>query len=524
MAALTDFAYLGVGFNTFEKKKASSLLKNISNVASQEDSFVHIRVCQDTEDIHDSLNISASASISAGGFEADSRLDFAQDITKSTNAVTILIVAQRARTGELTQASFENDSLTGLQLYQQGGDSYIKKVTEGAMYMAAYQFLFSTVEEKRDIASKTNASYSGASVAVKGELEVKLGHLRNSSHTQTNFFESSMGYKGAMPNKDNLENFAFEFGTKKEDLGAPAMLFMETESYSTISGCPSDFARTNRFAKAYKKVVPDWGYGHSLAKIESQAIQTLSKVQAVQTVYRFYDSEFVEPNFAAAATALTKIKDTIANWRNGFDPQSLDETIPKPILDLNALKIPVANFNLVGNQQYGRNGGSQFNDVTDEMINQLVYPKKITIEAGNFVYRLKTLYAFRDPKAHWDEGKEKTKEISHCKATGSSESNGGMLLKPNEVTQINMWMCCTKRHWDNSISGFQIRTKNGGFGEWRTDATFSDDWNSPDYFPPPNGRFVGWKGRSADYLDALGPVWVVFDKPRWEEVSWADER
>jgi hypothetical protein len=498
---------LGAGWNTFEQSKRNEVLNlEIRELNPNTDTAIHI--CNSSEEVNQKLEVSGSLGVEATTASFEAKASFAKELTRKSNAITILICSKHTFSGEVKTAKFKETFTDIKDLLAQGGDSYISYVETGAEYYAAYQFIAQSSEQRSKISAEAEASF-GKGARVKASLKAQLENVESKTSSVYTFKQRSVGYSGSLPDVDDIAKFALEFPGK--DISNPALLKFETQSYSTIKGCPAKFAeKIDPWIYGYKK--PEW-YAFSLLSMDRQAQVIMARVQAVKHLYAFYGADWVDPKLAQNIGKLEEVRTTINKWRRKFDQGKT--TVEKPQLDVSCFEVPSPHFELEVGYFKGRDGGGWFKDLDREMIYSYVYPKTWRCKGGTAIDSMTTVYGCRNPTEPSNERMERTFEKSHGGDGGGTISESAS-FSPNEIWWTGVWLDQGgDSRWQNCVSGFEVKR--------RPEQEKNYQWGRNSYsfegsFVPDAASFIGFQGRAGSAIDALQPVYVQFQKAYWNPV------
>lgn len=519
---------LGEGFDTFGLENKNTIIDyTVHEGASYADCSVY--VCQTTDEISEKLGISGSLSIDAAAGNFNAKASYLSDLSRTSNAVTILVKAKRSWSAKIATAKFKDgpdaskvltDTAT---LVGYAGDSYISWVETGLEYFASYQYVAATTEQRRQITAEASGSI-GRGTKLSASLNADLQQIATKSNSTYTFCQTIGGADNVkLPDQDKVVEFATDLASKNSDV--PILLRYETTSYSNLPGVPAGFEKVSNWRDAYLK--PKW-FPDSVKVLERKAKIAEAKIRAVIALYRFYGADHIDNNkLYLYADGCYNAGVIINKWKQKFDRGN--GPIEQPQMDINPFQSPDINFDLRPGFSWGRlNNGDAWSDFDRNFIYSFGYPKTFKGRGGVVIDVLTTTYGFRDPRYPDDERRETTVSFSHGYAStesdeqkraerrshrGSEISIGGW-LKPNDVQYIGLWKE-QRDDWRDRISGIDIYVKDNprslqlGKGE----NPYEHAGTSP------GQSFVGFQGRSSDAIDMLQPVYVQFQPPTWYPIQ-----
>jgi hypothetical protein len=412
----------------------------------------------------------------------------------------VVLVVATAMTEQdiLESVSFTQPPNDALDLYREGGDSFVSSVTKGGQYLASFTFSATTGDQFTSLENITNTEFSGWGINFSADFEVRLNKITSSSSITYSIDQQTIGFSQALPSTvDQIVTFVENWGTVP--ITQPAVFDFSTSSYSTVWGCPSQFSQVDVYRKAY---VDPLGSVPRISDYELMANEALTQISSVSALYNHYGCISVDPRLQNVPPALKAMNSSIAAWRELVDQDPTNPNIPAPSINTDILSIPSPVYTIVVEAQVGGSGGDGFTDVYLPQIAQGILPTQIVIRGDAWMNRLTTWYAVQtgtlnSPLAHGgDEGAD-------CPA---------IQFGPGEfVTSITA-------HYGSFVNQLTIVTNlnpNGVSYPPNPQST-----GPPQTFTTPaNSAFVGWAGKSGVYVDSLTPMYVQFAPCTWTPPS-----
>lgn len=513
---------LGFGWDTFNKEECSKVVSPKLSASDRIQSLVTY-YCQSSEEIAQNLDIEGSLTASYGPASVEAKASFMRDVSSTTNAITILVVAKVTMEVNVDSAVVDGSIKSTKDLLKQGGDSYISWAEVGSELFIAYQFVASTTDERSKIDASVKANWDGLSFSGGVDFKTSLQNVQSSSSTSAKYHFQSIGVQEKAPGEDEIIKYAHEFVGK--DLTFPEILQFKTFPYSRASQCPTDFGNVDKWLQAYHARQPGWGYPFSLASMDilSQTLQ--HRIRPVKTLYDFYQQGAADKKLDGNMGKLQTLHDKIQTWKSGFD---ITAEPTKPALVTDCFELPTANFDLNASAYSGRSPNSSTTDWSDvgdkQMIHRLIYPKAFTIGFNVTIDILTTEYAFRNPADPTNESAEAAMTIIHGSEAGAKSFNPNVTFNPGEIGYVGVWTWASSEH---GIAGFEVYTVSGTKWQWLAQGggDYSHDWKQPGELK----TFVGWSGRDGGLLGGfpsfnqrglfgLAPVWVQFKPATWTPV------
>jgi hypothetical protein len=542
------FAFLGKGFDTFAREGRQRMLDVKDFIPYDGDSGLKYEVCTSEEQINKSLDVKVEIGGSYRGLDFSARAAYAQSLTQQKNAVTVLAMSVRKRKGEVSVAKWSSPKPTSAKaLFQQGGDSYMSYVEEGGLYVASYQFLSTTQEEKMKISAGLTAKYKGTFDA---DIGFEMEKVRTETKVNYIWSERNFGGSGGAGSEDKVYEFAKNFLTST--LSAPLLLTFKTSSYTNISDYPKDFDAIANYTKSFTDPSYFDRLPCSLARLESQATLTQVKTKAALRLYSLYKLTSDGPTQIQGH--LNKVETTLkalSKFRKAFnaeaipDPKEVFKTIDDQI-DLSSLNLPLVELEWVEGSWCGKQEGNKSSTFQRSWVNSFIYPKAVSAAGQEVLCQLTVTYGQRDPRTYTDSTNADLYTwdvVRGNRDLGTKEwptIDKGAEFGPGEISAVGIWTVTgSERSSDirDTVSGMQLERRREGQettfnirhdkGYWgqnfssegvtkgstRVFMGFNLYLSTQQAFVVPSGNPPMMK--SVFPINACQAVWVNFLTPKW---------
>jgi hypothetical protein len=501
MASVSPITVVGQGYSVFQGSALNNVLQGEVTNGSSGELEAKIHVCTSTEEVLDALNINASAEVSCPWGSFKDRLEFSRSMTKHTNSVVILAVASKVTgTTEIKSPKFSQSFESAVDLYEEGGDSYVATITLGGQYVASYQFLATDETSMESVKNVAETELAGGTVNFSAKLESAVTNIHSTTNVSFEFDQKAIGFsQGKLPNQNGINDFILAFGDKVLD--NPAIVNFSLKSYRTITGHPKDVKQVDKNRDIY---LDTFHTGKGLASIEERAQESQVKCANITDLYNHYGCLAVEPRFATVSKTLETIIAKIAEWREAIDEDPTSVTIQAPQIDMSTIVEPSAQYTLKDGPFCGSGGGGSFDDFKLEMIPKRALPSWVKIRGDEATDAITVGYTQQDQKSPQFD-------------TGRHGGDGG-----TEFTEISFGpgekVDKVKVKWssdDGVVKVITIQTNKKTVSQPNSPQGDQEkEWTGT----PGTECFVGFSGRSSRFLNALQVKYVEFSPAEWKQV------
>jgi hypothetical protein len=389
---------VGSGYNTFYQSAMPSQVQasNIDPVTGSISTNVY--VCTTTQQMLQSIDISAGmgANTMWGNFQA--RVDFVHSVQTTTSSVTVFVAASKISGGQnLRVAQFSETPTSALNLFRQGGDSYVSSISTGGQFMAAYSFASYDEITYDSLVATADAEFSVAGREFDAHFAAKLEAISQKTGVTYNFKQFGIGFSSAWPGPDQLVDFVLNW--HKLDMDQPAILEFSTQSYTVLEDCPSGFNTIDGYRLQWDDdtaIDP----GTILSNVVVLAQSNQRTIRATREMFDFYGCPDVEPRLAPANAKLVEILHNISTWRTTVqaDPTKLD--IKVPTWNEEDLKYPVSQWTIITATGGPILSGPAFSDISLDMVPKLIRPLTVSARGGDSIDSITTTYLLQNSDVH----------------------------------------------------------------------------------------------------------------------------
>lgn len=460
-------------------------------------SEIRYQLCQDTESLAQTLNITQSANVGLDSFGFSEKIQFLQN-TKQTSFSLNIVVYARHVTGAETAFKFSLEK--GISpprtdeekksFFESYGDSFVSSISSGSEYYAVYSFYAGTLEEQQNVKLDlaTNGIFEGGSFDADFQANIESALKKTKVHTSLEQMVTGLR-DPKLPKPEHVVKYALKFTSIEPD--APTIIAYSQLGYEHVRDF-GDFEPipTHRaFFFDSKKGKPS--LCDDLLKINGLS-NSLNSLMKTYSTYGGYDDKAVVSVLEEATSDL----DTLRTLVSDYDHNPLG-TFEKPTLTSLTHGSPRLQFIPEWSPSWGGSGGVEFDDVNlDSFIQNLTRLTAIQLRSYYFVDNLLATYS----------GATGAETIPHG-GGGGALGTPFVLLDGERITEI-------KGSFADYVVRLSIYTNlkrsvsGGGVGG---DSTLFS-WSVPD------GSFLlGFRGSSGVYLDRIQAVCITFKPAAWEK-------
>lgn len=478
------------GYDTFTSEGLNTALKG-SPVDAGASIDCTYTICEDVSSVHKALKISSSLSASFGYGSVDAKADFARSLDLTNTCVTVVVYAEKVQAQGVSNAVLDDRPPTDiLSFYRSYGDSYVSRIERGSAYMVTYVFHTQSQAERNDVKAKLEAKLHGASGRVTADLDVELSDFVTTVSTRVVCHYKVLGFRNmTLPASDKLISFASDFCDMTAD-----------------DPCIINYAVTG-----YEHVLPAgtvdaiWSSRDRYSERSAQYARLQAARNAVSTLETIYDAYAYEQD-GALAERKQKILADIHVLEQHFDDMDKDPTrdySQEPSLPSLAFGQPSLNVVLQVIDPSTAQGGLPFQDVTEGSVALARRPGQIRLQGDRFVTYMGVLYS-----------SDLTASITCEHGRGGGPSDSFTFQRKEHVKEI-------RGTYIDLVHQLTITTSFGNTFTWPTSPDGAPSQNTFSFVATADTRFLGFKGRSGDYLDRLGIVTATFAPASWEVESTA---
>jgi hypothetical protein len=322
-------------------------------------------ICEDVNSLATTLNISQSLSAGYGSiFSVDEKMKFFRSLKVTSTSVSIVVSARHIKGKEVKTSvvlaegvtSPGSDPIAIQEFVRVFGDSYLTSVTTGGEYYAVYTFYSETKEEKQSLKADLQAHGLYGSGKVDASLQMNLNTFTNSTNVRVGFAQTMSGIQNQkMPKQAELVQFATDYTSLPLD--NPIVIAFTSEGYEHVVG----FGTFGALPAARRYFVQDGATTLSLASSLTQVLQLKNQIDWLEGIYRFYDysgdTKLVEAKEMVKGD-LKSINEQMYGWED--NPM---QSFTAPSLPSLELGTPSLQFTTGRTDEHGGYLGDPFDDV-----------------------------------------------------------------------------------------------------------------------------------------------------------------
>ncbi|KAH8908285.1 hypothetical protein BR93DRAFT_927330 [Coniochaeta sp. PMI_546] len=264
----------------------------------------------------------------------------------TTTTLTILVFAIKSKLSTRRTVDLNSDFTSAYSLYKQGGDCYVSSIQLGGSYMAAYCYNAETTEEFEELKIAADGIFKYGTNPFTPSFSDDIKRLSKTTNITSRFIQRGVGFsEQALPNEDQLSDFVLKFGTLTLD--GPEVMEFETQSYSTLLGCPHDFANIDVNRGVWVSDNP----GRLTPTLYDDLVDlqnTLVAIEETTAIYNYYGALSLDASGSlktASAMIRNVIRKNIGPW---LDEVCSDPTQVKtrPVFEESLFNRPEAQYYL----------------------------------------------------------------------------------------------------------------------------------------------------------------------------------
>lgn len=281
-----------------------------------------IKVCQGLSEVTEALEVNQSLALEyAGVAKLNEKLKFVKSQKITSESVSIVVYA-RHETGTRTitnpKLAADIKASTAAAFVRAYGDTWVSSLAEGGEYYAIYTFYTETSEKQDSLKVEVEGEIKIAGKSGNAAVDVSIANFAKKTNTRWQFDQRLSGMKNpALPNREEIVNFAYDFSTKTLD--APEVVDVTTSFYENVPGFPIDLADVVRNRSYFVGDDPRDSMTGALNEIAGLE----NKVEMLRSIYRCYQytGDAALDGFAAELAADRRaITTQLHAWRTS-DPK-----------------------------------------------------------------------------------------------------------------------------------------------------------------------------------------------------------
>jgi hypothetical protein len=486
------------GFDTFSASGRATAIAGDTNVIGAHDRCDYT-VCTSTETLTNALNISASVSAEFGFGGFDAKSEFVRKLETTSTSVVVAIYASVVSgttvvTNPRLAAGITPPDAAGLNAFFQAyGDSYLSAITHGGEYIATYTFYSQTRAEQQSIVASLQAHGVTTSGTVSAGVTTAISQVASSETVRVSFSQQLFGFSGVpLPAQDQIVPFAL--GLSGRTPNTPTVVKYDTEGYEHAPGMNADVWRpvieTRDLFASHEK-------GSGIAAAVDALEAMLSQTTWLRGVYGAYGYT-LDAQLKTRAADIDKDASTLKAFIRTMQKDPT-KSYTRPALPSLAYGLPVLNVTTPAVAfQWGGDGGDAWWDVSMQTILDSAPLRQVAMEGVAYLDRITCTYGNATTIGHG--------------------GNGGKPVQPLVLEPGELISALGGRSWayvdqlSITTTRGQQRACGGGGGDPRS-------W----MLPPPSGAqytvVVGFAGRAARYVDAIGAMTSTFSPATWQGES-----
>ena len=272
-------------------------------------------MCSGKKELEKELNVTGEFQVEGTISAIAGRVEFIDSLNVSETSVIVLIDYKTYKEKTVTTAikkpevTFPKDTGQSLEhFYKTYGDSYVKQITVGAEFYAAYVFHSKTIRERTEIITELEKS-GLVGGAFSGTVQWQLLTVGSSSSTTTMFKALTLGFEEPAP--DSLDNVTKFYESIKEKFPEnPLLLRYVSESYHHVKGVNDVFKELKHACKTVKnEITPCYEVGIS-SKEATKSTLNLYKEWSPKSAFLTK----IEEHLTKLKASIEKIKTTIEDF------------------------------------------------------------------------------------------------------------------------------------------------------------------------------------------------------------------
>lgn len=343
---LTPVVAIGDGYNSFTSSAFPSAVAVQVNDSAGGRIQANVSICKSTTEVENNLEIKSSAELGTPWGSFKERVDFANSLKMTSTTLTVLVFAIKSTLSTVKTVGLRSAFTAAYDLYRQAGDSYVSSLQSGGSFMAAYTYKAETTEKFENLKTTAEAIFKFDSNPFTPTFSEDIKRLSKETQMTSSFTQRGVGFSGkALPNEDHLTEFVLNFGALTLD--GPEVMDFETQSYSSLPGCPPDFRAIDANRRVWVSDDPE-RLTSTLSDDLLDLQKTLTVIEETSALYKAYgalDLDATGSLKAASAQIRNLIKNSISPW---LDDVSLDptQTKPRPEIEESLFSVPEAHYYL----------------------------------------------------------------------------------------------------------------------------------------------------------------------------------
>ncbi len=503
---------LGDGVNSFSgARRSGAVILGDVNHGNMTTHYSY-RVCHSLASVIKEIGTEAELAYKSPGFAGSSKVEFMKNLNATETSVVIIAKYENKQVNTASSVTFEaavtsslppspapTPATALLNFYDNYGDSYVNEVHVGGEYFAAFTFLSETVSEQSTILAELSAKGIAGGGVLNGSMITQINTLQQQTNVRTNFQQTLIGYSGvslpttpaAIP--DFVSNSLPNASTPNQTIG------YKTEQYYHLPGT----ARA-----AWHPLILSLSYlNQDVVPAIEQCVAQIDAIESIQSLYNRYgytQDAILTSSLTAANTCKTGLMTYLSSlWENPtLSPAVLPDSVsilkkglPKPSFEINL-------FNLAGDSV----GGGPFNDVTDyDVLESTKNLSSIGMQSGEWINAIITGYT------NDFDGASEAISVKHGGSGGGYQPNLSLDVK-FPATYVKSISATTNNNQNNYVDYVSVTTNAAQHNtqSWGVAGANETTWTKEN-----NTFFIGWAGRSGEYLDHLKAQVLTFSPATW---------